>query len=270
MCDEYYIFESLFTAKAVQARWKTARDAFMKCINDNGKKFTYRGKSNYVHYNILTFLQKVKDYEDDSKKDPFGLPINQEDTQFEDEDAPVLSNDDDDTEDIDFNMDMNDSDANPDLPDPEVSTNVTDTADHSEPGTSNIDNEDDSVPPPKRGRKHRSPMPRGRKRKCDMSEFESKLLKILAARNESKANSVLPEDDQNFFNSLAPMMKDFNNYQKLHFRSKVLEIIREVQSVSSVKVKNEPICLEINNANSEDSDHILTESVVTFQYSSVN
>ncbi|PZC76864.1 hypothetical protein B5X24_HaOG204046 [Helicoverpa armigera] len=261
--------EQTLIAKAVQARWKTARDAFMKCINDNGKKFTYRGKSNYVHYDILTFLQKVKDYEEENKRNGvFGNYVPEEETQLDEEDTTTLSNDDDDTEDIDFNLDMNEDETNPE--DSEVSTNVVDNTEstvvYCGPGPSNSDREYPLVQPQKKRAKiNASPAPRGRKRKSDnnMSEFETKLLNILSAKFESKSYLLLAEDDQNFFNSLAPMIRKFNNSQKLHFRSRVLEILREVETVTSVRIKNEPISIEVHT--NEDSDNPLGESV-TFQY----
>lgn len=58
----------------------------------------------------------------------------------------------------------------------------------------------------------------------DMTDFERQLLAIL-----KKMESPLEEDDENFFRSLAPMLRAFDSHHKLVFRSRVLATALDVQ-----------------------------------------
>lgn len=78
-----------------------------------------------------------------------------------------------------------------------------------------------------------SPKPWQRKKKRCMTDFESQLLKIIEKNDTSTKNSApstaLKDDDYSFFNSLAPIINDFDNYKKLLFRTRILELAMEIR-----------------------------------------
>ncbi|CAG4949166.1 unnamed protein product [Parnassius apollo] len=71
-----------------------------------------------------------------------------------------------------------------------------------------------------------------KKKRC-MTDFESQLLKILEKNDTSTTNfassTALKDDDCSFFNSLAPIINDFDNYKKLLFRTRILELAMEIR-----------------------------------------
>lgn len=243
-------FFSLFTVKAVQSRWKTARDAYMKGRRD-GKKPTYKSKQHkYIYQEQLTFLeQAVKDDEGRSKNDDETSnsficenSANQSTFGVSDDDAGETSDGV-----MDFDVDIHD-----DFKDniKEIVTAIEDDSDktindekqfESLPGTSSQNNDKRTSvaagdkPHPSRKRLRNAPP---RKFKSKMTEFETRLLKVLRLKN-TVSTSVLQADDQSFFNSLAPLINNFDDSQKLEFRSKVLEVVMAVGNIGSVKVKQE-------------------------------
>lgn len=63
---------------------------------------------------------------------------------------------------------------------------------------------------------------RRNKRKSEQSNFENELITLL---NQNISPSNLNPDDLSFFESLGPILSNLSAYQKLQFRSKVLELL---------------------------------------------
>ncbi|CAG4970070.1 unnamed protein product [Parnassius apollo] len=170
--------------KAVQLRWKTARDAYMKCrANLKTSKSGSAGgvKKKYIFFDIMTFLEDTKDFE--PTHESMALTSSQ------------------------------------------TSQNVASTSSQNSQSilpittTPNLPSTEETFQTPVLA----SPKPWQRKKKRCMTDFESQLLKILEKNDTSTTNfassTALKDDDCSFFNSLAPIINDFDNYKKLLFWS---------------------------------------------------
>ena len=233
--------------RAIQSRWKTARDAYMKCRITEQKKATYKSRYHkYIYQDQLRFLEVVKQIEHNKGKDD-----DEGSNSFVGENSTSQSayggSDDDGEKDSNELMDF-DIDIHDDFKDKikEVVANteaVTDTT--QDPGTSSQNNAKNTQQTRRKPRNVRA-----RKMKSNMSEFETRLLKILRAKNSPSPNtSALQADDQFFFNSLASLINNFDTHQKLKFRSKILELVMEVGNIGSTvgNIKQEKEAYEFEN-----------------------
>ncbi|KAJ8708343.1 hypothetical protein PYW07_010468 [Mythimna separata] len=244
-CTEH---EQIRIVRSVQSRWKTARDAYMKCTT---KKSKYKSKNKkYIYQEQLAFLEQIKDIDKEKDGDEHDTPntsVNTTDQSiFEalnntaDETCDeVMASDIDIHDDIKVKIEVDETEA--------AVLNIQTSNDDKEekilPGTSTpIHNQEAAetvVDKPKATRKRlRNITPR--KVKSEMTEFETRLLNVLRSKlNATPSTSALQADDQFFFNSLAPLLTNFNVHQKLLFRSKILEIVMEVGNIGPVTVKQD-------------------------------
>ncbi|KAL4710124.1 hypothetical protein ACJJTC_016526 [Scirpophaga incertulas] len=182
--------------KAVQLRWKTARDAYMKCrANLKTSKSGSAGdvKKKYIFFDIMTFLEDTKDFEPThesmaSTSSQSSQNVASTSSQNSQSILPITRT------------------TTPDLPSTEETFQTPVLA---------------------------SPKPWQRKKKRCMTDFESQLLKIIEKNDTSTKNSAsstaLKDDDCSFFNSLAPIINDFDNYKKMLFRTRILELAMEIR-----------------------------------------
>ncbi|KAJ8708693.1 hypothetical protein PYW08_010075 [Mythimna loreyi] len=260
-CNEH---EQNRIVRAVQSRWKTARDAYMKCRPTETKKSAYKSRHHsYIYQEHLRFLEQVKDIDE-------GRAKNEDDTSnsFTSDNTTVQSNfavsdnDSGDTSDevMDFDVEIRD-DIKIKSEEEENAIKVLnvktikDEQQNSLPGTSSQSNNqrvsEATVQKPYTPRKR---LLTPRKAKSKMTDFETRLLNAVRLKiNPGPNTSALQADDQFFFNSLAPLINNFDIHQKLKFRSKILEVVMEVGNVVPSNVKQEYntyVYEEMNNDNS--------------------
>lgn len=186
----------------MQQRWKTARDAYMRCKNvlkntpfgSGGSK-----KKVYIYFEYMKFLDKKHQAEvEDSIESNQATPsaINQDIPSISNQDVPSTS-----SQDIPRSTGL------------EVNTELQKSVAQENSTDSNFRN------------KHSNKNQRKRKQ-TDTDEFDKEMLKMF------KDNAKLfKNDDMNFFMSLLPITEKFTTHQKLIFRTEMLKKAMEISNM---------------------------------------
>ncbi|XP_049872585.1 neurogenic differentiation factor 1-like [Pectinophora gossypiella] len=183
------------TDRAIQQRWKTARDAYIRCKSQM-KAGTLKKK--YFYYDYLSFLQK--NFGENPEQSPPSASY--------DPLAPSSS----DTHTV-MKLESMDDDSENEYNEPEEDDN---DREH-EPEDGSPQEDDDEEPPPE----IRKPL----KRKLTSNGVNKQILKMC------KENSArMKNDNMSFFMSMLPIVNKFNDQQKLMFRSEVIRVAMEISS----------------------------------------
>ncbi|CAG5032828.1 unnamed protein product [Parnassius apollo] len=184
--------------KSVQQRWRTARDAYMRCKNSmkSVKSGSEGGKrTKYVFFKHLQFLDKkhVADTEDSIQENE-----TREDTQ---------------------------QDSNLESPINPRSTETVSTNPETQPQCSSQVRQDSSnTTKPSSSTPNTNPSRKRKNAKTNEdSYFDKNILEFLTKNSE-----IIQNDDMAFFYSLLPLTRTFDNRQKVMFRTAVMNKALEI------------------------------------------
>ncbi|CAK1592627.1 unnamed protein product [Parnassius mnemosyne] len=184
--------------KSVQQRWRTARDAYMRCKNSmkSVKSGSEGGKrTKYVFFKHLQFLDKkhVADTEDSIEENE-----TREDTQQDSNlESPINPRS---TETVSTNPETQ----------PQCSSQVRQDS-------SNTTKQSSSTPNTNPSRKRKNA------KTNEDSYFDKNILEFLTKNSE-----IIQNDDMAFFYSLLPLTRTFDNRQKVMFRTAVMNKALEI------------------------------------------
>ncbi|KAJ8703947.1 hypothetical protein PYW07_013241 [Mythimna separata] len=204
--------------KKIQQRWRTARDTYSKEKSSDKKQpsgSASQKKKKYSFYDMLTFLDKTTDIDVDET-------LSEEHTQ----DSSLQSG----------NTDSQTS-ANKHQPSSTIELVQEQSSTETQPSTSGLQGINERT-----GNAKKKP-------KRANSEFEAELLKLL----KSSELEIAP-DDLAFYKSIQPALNRFKSYQKLMFRTKVLNLLMEMEhQIQSLNNFYQQESIGTNNESNYDS-----------------
>ncbi|XP_052739999.1 uncharacterized protein LOC128199763 [Bicyclus anynana] len=232
--------------KKIQQRWRTARDTYHKDKISEKNQPSGSGskkKKKYSYYDILTFLDSTTETAGEESlceemSEQSNLETPNESTQ------PGTSRQESSQLTSQRNLETRNESTQPDTSRQESSQltsqrNLETRNESTQPDTSrqessqltsqrNLETRNESTQPDTSRQESSHPTSKQKQvksKKQAPSEFEAQLLECL------KSNQLeLESEDLAFFQSLQPSLKRFTRYQKLMFRTKVLNIVMEMES----------------------------------------